>query len=111
MSTGSPFEFFDLAASHTEVRGKSRAWPAVPGTALLLFVRRFAEVQRRPKHIQQRLLTLQDVLTGSGDRKPIAAIHLWKFNDPSGAWRPFHLAQVAGQPGRIAIAFERPRGY
>ena len=55
---------------------------------------------------RERFLTFQDVLSRRSDRKPVAAIDFGKLNEPSRAWRPLYLAQIAGQTTRIAVTLD-----
>jgi len=55
-----------------------------------------------------RPLSRHDPDHGVARRKPARAIDLGKFLLPSGARRPLHGEEIALQPGRIAVALERP---
>src|SRR5262249_46318328 len=58
--------------------------------------------------VEDRDLSLVNLLAGGGERKPGGAIDFGKLLLATGARRPFHGERVAPDRRRVAIGFHRP---
>lgn len=67
-------------------------------------------VEQEMESVEEGLLRRQDVLGGSGEGEPRAAVDLGYVEVKAGPWGPLDDAEIAGEHGGVAVALDGEGG-